>query len=147
MDIITNQDVVFGLDVTSKKEALEALAQMAFERGKVSEAKVFFAELCKREEEGTTGFGNGIAIPHARHACVKEAGILFIRSAHDLDWNSIDGNPVEACICLIAPDDKNDFHLKMLSKLARKLMHEDFVEILKSANQETVLKTINEVLN
>lgn len=146
MNLITDQDVVFDLAVTTQKEALKALAEMAYQRGKVSDPKVFYRELCKREEESTTGFGNGIAIPHARHTCVKEAGILFVRSRCKLEWNSIDGEPVEACVCLIAPDDKNDFHLKTLSKFARKLMYEEFVEVLKTADKEILLKEVNEVI-
>lgn len=147
MNIITEKDVIFDLDVKTQKEALRALAQTAYERGKVDSADTFFHELCKREEESTTGFGNGIAIPHARHSCVKEAGILFIRSKHDLEWNSIDGEPVKACVCLIAPDDKNDFHLKTLSKFARKLMHEEFVEILQHAKKEQVIEEMNVVIS
>lgn len=146
MNMVNENNIVFGLEVTTQKEMLKTLAEMAFEAGKVDSAETFFHELCKREEESTTGFGNGIAIPHARHTCVKEAGILFVRSSHDLDWNSIDGEPVQACVCLIAPDDSNDFHLKTLSKFARRLMHEEFVEVLRHADKETVLNEINEII-
>ena len=78
----------------------------------------------------------------ARHACIKEAGILFVRMKHKIEWKSIDEKPVEAAVCLLAPDDKNDFHLKALSKLARRLMHEDFVDILKTAEKQQILSEI-----
>lgn len=146
MNLVTEKEVIFDVNVTSQKEALQVLASIAFDQGLVDDAKTFFAELCKREEEGTTGFGNGIAIPHARHSCVKKAGILFIRSRNKLEWNAIDGEPVTACVCLIAPDDKNDFHLKTLSKFARKLIHEEFVETLQTAGLEEVINEINEIL-
>ena len=61
---------------------------------------------------------------------------------HRIEWQSIDQEPVEAAVCLLAPDDKNDFHLKALSKLARRLMHEDFVDILKTAEKEQILMEI-----
>lgn len=147
MNLINEHDIIFNLDVTDQKEMLLTLANMAFERGKVDCAETFYHELCKREEEGTTGFGNGIAIPHARHSCVKKAGILFVRSANHLNWNAIDEQPVQACVCLIAPDDANDFHLKTLSKFARRLMHEEFVELLKYADKSAVLKEINKIIS
>ena len=142
MSLITEQHIVFALEGSTQKEILHALAEIAFREGKVSDADTFFQELCKREQECTTGFGKGIAIPHARHACVKEAGILFVRMQHRIEWQSIDQEPVEAAVCLLAPDDKNDFHLRALSKLARRLMHDDFVEILKTAEKEQILMEI-----
>lgn len=142
MSFITKEDIIFDLDVTTQKEALKKLASIAYERGKVSDENTFYEELCKREEACTTGFGNGIAIPHARHACVKEAGILFVRNQKDLDWKSIDDQPVQACVCLLAPDNSDDFHLRTLSKLARKLMHEEFIDVLKHADKDVVLKEI-----
>lgn len=146
MELINENDVVFDLNVATQKETLRVLAEMAYKNGNVDDGETFYQELCKREEESTTGFGNGIAIPHARHACVKKAGILFVRCAQDIEWNSIDGEPVQACVCLIAPDDKNDFHLKTLSKFARRLIHEEFVDLLKNADKETVLAEINEII-
>lgn len=146
MKKVSEQDVLFDVEAKDQKAMLRVLADMAYEHGNVDSADNFFRELCKREEESTTGFGNGIAIPHARHTCVKEAGILFVRSATELDWNAIDEQPVKACVCLIAPDDSNDFHLKTLSKFARRLIHEEFVEMLKVADKETVINEINEII-
>lgn len=146
MNLVTKENVNFNLNTTTKEETLKELASMAFKLGKVSDSDTFFKALCERETESTTGFGNGIAIPHARHTCVKEAGILFVRCSNDIEWESLDGDPVNVCVCLIAPDDQNDFHLKTLSKFARKLMHEDFVDVLKNASEEDVLKSINEVI-
>lgn len=147
MRLITEQDIVFDMEGSTQKDILRKLAEMAFHEGKVSDAEVFFQELCKREEEGTTGFGKGIAIPHARHACVREAGILFIRTKNTIEWRSIDDEPVVAAVCLLAPDDKHDFHLRALSKLARRLMHDEFVEILKTSDKQHVLKEITDTVS
>ena len=147
MKLVNEQDVLLNVEGTTQKEVLRALANRAFELGRVDDADTFFEQLCLREEESTTGFGNGIAIPHARHKCVKNAGIIIARLTNEVEWNSIDGDPVTTCICLIAPDDKNDFHLKMLSKLARKLIYEDFVNMLKTSEVENLLDEVNNALS
>lgn len=147
MKLVNKEDVILSLEASSQKEVLDQLAQKAFELSRVDNAETFFEQLCKREEEATTGFGNGIAIPHARHKCVKNAGIIIARLNQGVEWNSMDGEPVNTCICLIAPDDKNDFHLKMLSKLARKLIYPEFTEMLKSSDIDTLLEEVNKVLD
>lgn len=146
MNQLTKDDTNFNLKANTKEEALRVLADMAFARGKVSDADIFFEELCKREAESTTGFGNHVAIPHARHQVVKEAGVLFARCQNDLEWQAMDGEPVNVCICLIAPDDQNDFHLKTLAKLARQMVHDDFIDTLKNGQKEQVLEIINKVI-
>ena len=146
MSLVNKEDVVLELEGTTQKEILHQLALKAYELNRVDNAETFYVQLCLREKEATTGFGNGIAIPHARHKCVKQAGIIIARCQNKIEWNSMDGNPVQTCICLIAPDDKNDFHLAMLSKLARKLIYEDFVEMLKHGDVETLVQEVNKVL-
>lgn len=147
MSLVTEKDIYLELNANTQEEALKELATIAFEQGKVDSAETFYQQLCLREKESTTGFGKGIAIPHARHTCVKNAGIIVARNNSELEWNSIDGSKVNVLICLIAPDDKNDFHLKMLSKLARKLIYDDFINILKTADTEELIKEINHVLD
>lgn len=146
MDKLTEKDANFQLKANTQKEVLQQLAQLAFERGKVADAQTFYQELCKREEESTTGFGNGVAIPHARHRIVKEAGVLVARTENDIEWKALDDEPVNVFICLIAPDDQNDFHLKTLSKISRRLIHDDFIDTLKHASQTEVLEEINQII-
>lgn len=146
MNSIAKKDVYLNLEVTTKKEALNELAKIAFKSGKVDSASTFYKQLCLREDESTTGFGKGVAIPHARHDCVKKAGIIIARVNSELEWKSMDGSKVKVMICLIAPNDENDFHLKMLSKLARKLIYDDFINMLKVADEDTLVKQINSIL-
>ncbi|MBO0412959.1 PTS fructose transporter subunit IIA [Enterococcus hulanensis] len=146
MEKLTEKDLNFDLKADTQKEALHALAEQAFERGKIADTEIFYQELCNREKESTTGFGNGVAIPHARHSVVQEAGILVARCKNNLEWNSMDGEPVNVCICLIAPDDQNDFHLKTLAKISRRMIHDDFIETLKNASEADVLAEINKVI-
>ncbi|MDT2600852.1 PTS fructose transporter subunit IIA [Enterococcus hulanensis] len=146
MEKLTEKDLNFDLKADTQKEALHALAEQAFERGKIADTEIFYQELCNREKESTTGFGNGVAIPHARHGVVQEAGILVARCKNNLEWNSMDGEPVNVCICLIAPDDQNDFHLKTLAKISRRMIHDDFIDTLKNASEADVLAEINKVI-
>ena len=146
MEKLTEKDLNFDLKADTQKEALHALAEQAFERGKIADTEIFYQELCNREKESTTGFGNGVAIPHARHSVVQEAGILVARCKINLEWNSMDGEPVNVCICLIAPDDQNDFHLKTLAKISRRMIHDDFIDTLKNASEADVLAEINKVI-
>ncbi|MFB6468198.1 fructose PTS transporter subunit IIA [Cytobacillus sp. Hz8] len=146
MGLITKNDIYLNLEVNTQKETLYELARIAFEHGKVDDIDTFYEQLCLREEESTTGFGRGIAIPHARHKCVKEGGVIVARLDHGVEWKSMDESLVEVCICLIAPDDENDLHLKMLSKLARKLIYNDFTDMLKNADESTIFSEINRVL-
>lgn len=146
MEKLTEKDLNFDLKADTQKEALHALAEQAFERGKIADTEIFYQELCNREKESTTGFGNGVAIPHARHSVVQEAGILVARCKKNLEWNSMDGEPVNVCICLIAPDDQNDFHLKTLAKISRRMIHDDFIDTLKNASEADVLAEINKVI-
>lgn len=146
MEKLNEKDLNFDLKADTQKEALHALAEQAFERGKIADTEIFYQELCNREKESTTGFGNGVAIPHARHSVVQEAGILVARCKNNLEWNSMDGEPVNVCICLIAPDDQNDFHLKTLAKISRRMIHDDFIDTLKNASEADVLAEINKVI-
>lgn len=146
MEKLTERDLNFNLKADTQKEALHALAEQAFARGKIADTEIFYQELCNREKESTTGFGNGVAIPHARHSVVQEAGILVARCHNDLEWDAMDGEPVNVCICLIAPDDQNDFHLKTLAKISRRMIHDDFIDTLKNASETEVLAEINQVI-
>lgn len=146
MDKLSTKDTILNMKANTKEEALRELAELAFAREKVESAEIFFEELCKREQESTTGFGNNVAIPHARHSSVKEAGVLFARGEQAIEWDAMDGEPVNVCICLIAPDDQNDFHLKTLAKISRRLIHEDFIDLLKNGSEADVLAEINRVM-
>lgn len=146
MMLITKNNINLNLEVNTQKEALHELAKIAFVNDKVDDIETFYKQLCLREEESTTGFGKGIAIPHARHKCVKEAGVIVARLDRGVEWKSMDGNLVEICICLLAPNDKNDLHLIMLSKIARKMIYDDFINMLKNADEATLLSEINRVL-
>lgn len=131
---------------TDQDAILAELAQLAKSLDLVTDEQVLIEDYHERERESTTGFGNGVAIPHAKSNNVKTATILFGRSKQDIEWQSLDGQPVNTFISLLVPADAGDVHLKLLASLSRKLVHKDFVEILKSGDQAAVLAAINQAI-
>ena len=123
----------FGLDVTNKEDAIRKICKMMYDAGKVSSYEDYLQGVKDRELEFETGMGNGIAIPHCKGGCVKEAAFTLVKLNQKIEWGSLDGEPVDYVIMLAAPNTADNVHLKMLSSLAVGLMDDDFREALKDA--------------
>lgn len=147
MSIFEINHINMNLAGSTQKEIMESLADLAFNINIINDKSELVKDYLEREEESTTGFGNGVAIPHARSNNIKSATILFGRSSSDIEWDSLDGKPVNTFISLLVPDDQADEHLKLLAKLSRKLVHKDFVEILKNGSENEVFDAINNIVN
>lgn len=146
MTMFNIDHINMNLNGNTQKEILSSLATLAKSQDIVSDEDTLVQDYLEREKESTTGFGNGVAIPHARTNNVKTTAILFGRSSSDIEWNSLDGKPVNTFISLLVPNDQGDTHLKLLAKLSRQLVHKDFVSILKNGTKEEVFTAINNVL-
>ncbi|HCT91528.1 MAG TPA: PTS sugar transporter subunit IIA [Lachnospiraceae bacterium] len=93
-----------------------------------------------REKMGSTGFGEQLAIPHAKVRKLKQPMIALFRFTEGVDWNAMDGQPVKLAIALVMPkEDKDNTHLTILAKLSRRLVHPEFMEALLSAETEEAL--------
>lgn len=136
-----------ALEGADQDSILKDLAKLAKSIGVVDDEAQLVADYHEREAESTTGFGNGVAIPHAKSNNVKTATILFGRSANEIEWQSLDGKPVNTFISLLVPANAGDVHLKLLASLSRKLVHKDFVAILKNGDQSAVLDAINQAIS
>ena len=119
-DLITPDSVMVPLKVTSKKQALQALARRAAELTGLTERTVFDT-LLERERLGTTGVGNGIAIPHGRIESLRSMHGLFARLARPINFDSIDDQPVDLIFLLLAPESAGADHLKALARVSRLL--------------------------
>ncbi|WP_312978749.1 fructose-specific PTS transporter subunit EIIC [Corynebacterium sp.] len=111
---------------------IRALAGQAETQARLSEAEVVEAALA-REAQSTTAVGNGVAIPHARSAAVGVPTLAFGRLQTPVEWDAPDSEPVDLVFLIAVPDDAGKQHLKVLAKLARALMKDDFRESLRSA--------------
>jgi PTS system nitrogen regulatory IIA component len=122
------------LKVSSKKQALQELARRAAEITGVHERQIFDV-LLERERLGTTGVGNGIAIPHGKLADVKQMFGLFARLEHAVDFEAIDEQPVDLIFLLLAPEGAGADHLKALARVSRLLRDRAICEKLRGADQ------------
>ncbi|MDN6707381.1 fructose-specific PTS transporter subunit EIIC [Corynebacterium glyciniphilum] len=111
---------------------IRALAGQAEKQGRLSETEVVEAALA-REAQSTTAVGNGVAIPHARSAAVSVPTLAFGRLQTPVEWDAPDSEAVDLVFLIAVPDDAGKQHLKVLAKLARALMKDDFRESLRSA--------------
>lgn len=132
-DMIDRRLVSLSLDAKDKEEAIQKICQMMYDAGKVTDYNEYLAGVKARELEFATGMGNGIAIPHCKNSCVKDAAFTLVKLKNPIEWGALDNEPVDYVIMLAAPDSSDNVHLKMLSQLAVSLMDDDFRESLKDA--------------
>ncbi len=119
-DLINDASVVESLHVTSKKQALQDLSRRAADLTGLHERTIFDV-LMAREKLGTTGVGNGIAIPHGKIPNLDRLYGLFARLERPIDFNSIDEQPVDLIFLLLAPESAGADHLKALARVSRLL--------------------------
>ncbi|TDI66850.1 MAG: PTS IIA-like nitrogen-regulatory protein PtsN [Alphaproteobacteria bacterium] len=119
-DLITPKAVVVDLCVGSKKQALQELAARASSLTAVDE-RLIFDTLLDRERLGSTGVGQGIALPHGRFEQVKEIFGLFARLSKPVDFESVDEKPVDLIFVLLVPETAGANHLKALARISRLL--------------------------
>lgn len=137
-DLITVDCVEANLRVTSKKQALQELSKRA--AGLTGEhERAIFDVLMERERLGTTGVGNGIAIPHGKLASVDRLYGLFARLETPIDFQSIDEQPVDLVFLLLAPETAGADHLKALARVSRLLRDENVCEKLRGTDENEAL--------
>ena len=124
-DVLKPAFINFDLKTTDKQAAISELANTFLTKGVVTNDSVYLEAVMKREEESTTGIGFGVAIPHGKSAAVAGPSLAFGRSQAGIQYDSMDGKPVHLMFLIAVPETSNDEHLRILSKLSRKLMHED----------------------
>ena len=120
VDLIETGAVVSNLKATSKKQALQELAKRSAAITGLSERTIFDV-LLERERLGTTGVGNGVAIPHGKLADIKKLHGLFARLDTPIDFDAIDEQPVDLIFLLLAPVEAGADHLKALARVSRLL--------------------------
>lgn len=140
-DILTEEAVVVCTDVRDKGELLEILAKKGAELTGEDPAKLFDA-LSAREELGSTGLGNGIAIPHGKIAGLSGVVAVFARLAEPIEFDSVDDLPVDLVMMLLAPLGMGADHLKALARVARLLRTESVTERLRAAETPAQLYAI-----
>ena len=143
-DLLSASRVNFNLQANTKLGVIDELIDSLAADGKLSDKEQYKAAVLRREKEFSTGIGMGIAIPHAKDASVKEAALTLGISKQGIDYEALDGTAAHLFFLIAVPADSNDVHLKVLSYISRKLMHEEVRESLLAAQSyEDVLAAFN----
>ena len=117
----------------SKSEALDQAVELMVKSGKINDREAYRKQVYAREEESTTGIGEGIAIPHGKCDAVSRPGLAAMVVKDGVDFDSLDGEPVTLIFLIAAPNTEDNVHLDVLSKLSVLMMDEDFSDSLRSA--------------
>ncbi|QDU33635.1 PTS system mannose-specific EIIBCA component [Poriferisphaera corsica] len=144
-DILQPESVVVPLDAEDKQEAIFKLADALVSSNGIQDANSLQKAIWERETTRTTGIGHGIAIPHGKSEGVASLCMAIGLPSTPVDFNSIDGRPVDLIILLASPVDQTGPHIQALAKISRMLMNEDFRSTIKDAKTgEDLFKLIAE---
>ncbi|HFR4575820.1 TPA: fructose-specific PTS transporter subunit EIIC [Streptococcus suis] len=139
-DVLKKDVMLLDLQATSKEAVIDEMIASLVDKGYVTDFDVFKTGIMNREAQTTTGLGDGIAMPHAKNAAVKEATVLFAKSNKGVDYASLDGQPTDLFFMIAAPEGANDTHLAALAELSKYLMKAGFADRIRAAtNPEEVI--------
>ena len=127
-DLLKRESVELDGSAADKKDALEKLVALMVKQGNIADAEEYKKKVFAREEEGSTGVGEGVAIPHAKTAAVTRPGLAFMRCRDGVEFDSLDGQPAKLFFLIAAPDTRDNVHLDVLSRLSTLLMDPDFID-------------------
>jgi len=137
--ILTPERTLFGASGSSKKRVLENIAEFITEHVESLNAGELFNNLIAREKLGSTGLGNGIAIPHCRIKNCSSVICSLVSLQEPTDFDAIDGQPVDLLFILLVPEDAQEDHLAVLAKLAELFQEAEFCKRLRTAKDSASL--------
>lgn len=140
--MFTKENILFLESCSSKYELLEQIAEFAVVNKIANNQANLLVDLKRREDEASTGFTDGVAIPHAQSDAVLRPSIVVVKLEQEMDYQSMDGKPTDLFISILVPKDSGDQHLKILQKLSRSLARPEYIEELKAAKTKEQLFTI-----
>ncbi len=132
-ELLDKRSILLDGAPESKTEALDQVVELMVKSGKINDREAYRRQVYAREEESTTGIGEGIAIPHGKCDAVTKPGLAAMVVKDGVDFDSLDGEPVTLIFLIAAPNTKDNVHLDVLSKLSVLMMDEEFSENLRNA--------------
>lgn len=132
-ELLAKESICLNAAPATKKEALDSIVSLMCKSGKIKDEEEYRKLVYAREEEGTTGIGEGIAIPHGRGDAVRTPGLAAMVIPGGVEFEALDGEPVTLMFLIAAPNTKDNVHLDVLSKLSVLLMDEEFTANLRGA--------------
>lgn len=139
VDVLKENMIFLNFEAENKEEAIEKFVQSIEKTGIVKDANVIKDALLEREKLGTTGIGEGFALPHARSSAIKDLTVAFFRSEKGFDFKAVDGKPVQLVFLLLAPVSAGGPYLKVLAQISRLMRGEDFRNSLLEAKDVAAL--------
>jgi PTS system nitrogen regulatory IIA component len=146
-DFVVNEAILVDLQATGKEDAIREIVRSLSQAGRLSEADLegVSRAILGREELGSTGIGQGVAVPHTRHPTVNRLIGTVALSRHGVDFAALDGEPVDIFFLLISPPNQPGDHLRALENISRHLKDERFVSFLRQAKtRENVIELLDE---
>lgn len=148
VDLLKVESIDLKAKPQDKAAALEHLITLMERGGNIADKEEYKACVLRREKEGSTGIGEGIAIPHAKTSAVKAPGLAAMLVQDGVDFDSLDGEPAKLFFLIAAPDTEDNVHLDVLSHLSMLLMNDDFrSELLKAGSAKEFLSVIDKYEN
>lgn len=145
LDFLCREAIIADLEARGKKEAITELVDLLVKAKKLKDSQEIVKILMEREQLGSTGIGQGVAIPHGKTEMVNEIIAAFGISKKGIEFDALDGEPVYLIFLLLAPVEAAGTHLKALAKISRLLKDKFFRQNLREAkNPEEVIKIISE---
>ena len=149
-DFVVPDAIIVDLKASTKEDAIRALVQSLRATGniKTDDEQGIVAAILKREELGSTGIGNGVAVPHTKHVSASKLVATIALAKGGVDFASLDGGAVHILFLLVSPPDRPGDHLRGLENISRHLRNPNFCNFLKQATtKEEVLELLNEADN
>lgn len=144
-DLLKLDTIIINLQSATKQAVIDELSGKLAEADRLNDVEAFKAAILKREQQSTTGIGEGIAIPHAKTNAVRTPAICFGKSVNGVDYESLDGQPAHLFFMIAASEGANADHLETLSRLSSLLMDDKFRDrLMASSSGEEVLEIINQ---
>ncbi|AND78894.1 PTS fructose transporter subunit IIABC [Streptococcus pantholopis] len=144
-DLLRKEVMILDLQAVTKEAAVDEMVTKLVDKGIVTDFAVFKEGIMNREAQTSTGLGDGIAMPHSKNAAVKEATVLFAKSQAGVDYEALDGQPVDLFFMIAAPDGANDTHLAALAELSKYLLKDGFADKLRQVTSpDQVLAVFDE---
>ena len=132
-DLLDKRSISLQGAPSGKNDALDQMVELMAKSGKINDKEAYRKQVYAREEESTTGIGEGIAIPHGKCDAVTKPGLAAMVVKQGVDFDALDGEPVTLIFLIAAPNTEDNIHLDVLSKLSVLLMDEEFTDNLRNA--------------
>lgn len=147
-DLLSEKSIELNVKAKDKNDIINKMTELMLKTGRITDLNEYKELVLKREEEGSTGVGEGIAIPHGKGNCVTEPGLVAMVVPEGVEYDALDGKPVNLLFMIAAPNTNSNIHLDVLSRLSTMLMDSEFKNKLISAkSKKEFLEIINETEN